>query len=91
MIYPTIIKPMITNHFRVTETPINSYAIEQEFDWHGLICFTYFSALKQYWNQFWMNSKTIGINMKNNFIHYPPFKWNYLVAVHSPKIMQKIS
>ena len=76
----------------MTETPIDSFTIQHQYDFEGLICFTYFSALKQYWNQFRIDFKTITIHIINKFTKYPPIDYKYyLVAIHSPNILQKVS
>ena len=80
------------HQFQINEKPIYSFAKTHEQGFDGIICFTYFSALKEYWNSFLFDLKNIQINLLNTFTHYPPiYKRNYQVAIHSPNIMQKVS
>ena len=83
----------LINHYIVTENPIISFAVKDKFDSQGSICFTYFNALKQYWNKYRMDLKFIKIVIRNNFMSYPPILSyrNYQVSFHSPNIMQKVS
>ena len=46
-----------SDEYKVNEKPIYSFAMIGDSDREGSICFTYFSALKQYWNSFRMDLK----------------------------------
>ena len=74
----------------VTETPINSFANDIDEGTEGIVCFTYFSALQEYWHSFQMDFKSIEVHIRNDYTHYPSVN-EYLIAIHSPNILQKVS
>ena len=96
LINESLIRHMITNNrspfsFLTFDIPVKSFAIKEGGEYRqGLICFTYFSALQEYWNSFRMDIKSITIQIIIFFDDYPPVD-EYLVAIHSSNIIQEIS
>ena len=76
--------------FILREIPINSFANHPSNAYLQMKCFTYFSALQVYWNLFRFDVKTIDLSINNNFTQYPPID-SYLIALHSPNILQKVN
>ena len=75
------------NHYSIKETPIKSFVRHQYFQ--PYICFTYFSALQQYWNSFQSNSLII-FDIKNDFTQYFPAE-EYRIAIHSANVLPRFS
>ena len=78
---------LLNGSFYVSEKPIDSFVMSREFDWEGLKCFTYFSALEQYWNQFRIDLMSIRIDITNEFTKYPPIQNEYYISIHSPNVI----
>ena len=76
--------------YKIKETPIYSFSKTAGYSDYGIKCFTYFSALQEYWSEFQFESEEILIKIFNDFKEYGPNK-AYLIATHSPNILQKYS
>ena len=81
-----ISKPSL-NRFQVYEKPINSFALHPHI--YAIKCFTYLSALKEYWRSFQFDLDYIHITITNGFTQYPPVA--YQISIHSPNTLKKYS
>ena len=68
-----------------SETKINSVLLYGS----GWKCFTYFSALQDYWNELKIDLEKFTISIKNNFTEYGPVI-NYKIAILSPTILPEL-
>ena len=61
--------------------------------YHAIIwmkCFTYFSALKEYWNLFRIDFNGIHLRTENNFTEYAPLPtFGIQVVIHSNNVLQR--
>ena len=74
--------------FILNKTPIGSFIISNVRSlWK---CFTYFSALDQYWNTFIFDLDYLQLYILNNHDQYAP-EYKYQIAIHSPNIIPKYS
>ena len=73
-------------YYHVTETPIISFVSHESY--YMSKCFTFFSALKEYWNSFLYVLKKLQIQVNNDYNHFAPGS-KYLVSIHSSNILQQ--
>ena len=71
----------LNNMYYVMETPIHSVLFSPT-----SFCFTYFSALKDYWKTFQIDLEYISISIKNDFTQF--YGLEYLIALHSNDMLQ---
>ena len=81
MIKDTYITNFYRNFNKISESPIYSFVIPGNYPL--MKCFTYFSAIKVYWNSFHFDIEQIKFSIQNIFIQYSPID-KYYIAIHSP-------
>ena len=89
----SIIHRIGSDYFEINEIPINSVGIvsDQLYKWKDIKCFTYFSALQEYWQTAQAGSQMIQkFEIRNDFKQYPPLD-KYYIAIHSPNILPRFS
>ena len=82
LINQSFIRKYGQNWYEVTEKPIDSIVFYGD----GMKCFTYFSALEDYWQTFQFDLQKFIIIIKNNFTQYSPLEKQY-ISIHSPNIL----
>ena len=88
LINQSFIKHRGQDFYQVLSSSVESFLAIPNHD--GMKCLTYFSALQEHWNSFEFDLKEIQFSIRNNFKEYAPVK-KYLIAIHSPNILQKYS
>ena len=73
------------NHYGVNESPISSFMTPSS-TLPGK-CFTYLSALKEYWNSFQFDLNSIVISIINDYREYPPLGTLGFFAIHPNNII----
>ena len=71
---------------RVIEKPIYNVLFHPSIMW--MKCFTYFSALKKYWNLFRIDSYKIHLRILDNFTEYGSFQ-TFGISLHSNNVLQR--
>ena len=77
------------NVFTVKEKPIETFASLPRYN-VVIKCFTYFSALKEYWNSFRIDLMDFTFVILHELAQYHPVN-KYMIAVHSTNILQRVS
>ena len=90
----SFIKYNSDNTYALKEAPLESFIFSPflKIYHYGLKCFTYFSALKEYWHSFGADEILIQIMINNDYAEYPQFDsfglWATEIAIHSNNILQ---